>query len=126
MDLTTLTDSELATFIKVVHEARFPKLENDPVIWNAPFVIELHSDLIWEYARRLDVMGSEPEIEGLRAWLVWRGREEHASVLRRVRGSASLRRRIQENPAVMRDILKPFVVDEALLTEFVTVARAAS
>lgn len=122
MDLTVLTDSELATFIKVVHEARFPERENDPVVWNAPFAIQLHSDLIEEYARRLRVAGRQAEVESLGSWLLWRGRDEHATVLRRVRESPALRRRILEAPAVMREVLKPFLVDDDDLSEFLAVA----
>ncbi|WP_141858748.1 hypothetical protein [Kribbella jejuensis] len=123
MDLSALSDVDLSVFIKTIHEARFSALENDPLIWAAPFVVQLHVDLIAEHERRLAEQGSS-EVARLRSWLVWRGREEHALVLRRrLREDPALRRLVRSNPAVMRDLLRPFVVDDDLLVEFADAAE---
>lgn len=119
-----LSDADLSVFIKTIHEARFPTLENDPLIWAAPFVVQLHVDLIAERERRLAEQGSN-EVAQLRSWLVWRGREEHALVLRRLREDPALRKLVRTNPAVMRDLLRPFVVDDDLLVEFADAVERA-
>ncbi|GAA1576640.1 hypothetical protein GCM10009804_36590 [Kribbella hippodromi] len=124
MDLTVLSDADLSAFIKTIHEARFPALENDPAIWAAPFVVRLHVELIAEHERRLAGQGAG-EVARLHSWLVWRGREEHESVLRRIRGNPALRGLVRDNPAVMRDLLRPFVVDDDLLVEFADAAESA-
>lgn len=122
MDLLELSDADLSVFIKTIHEARFPAVENDPLIWGAPFVVQLHVDLIEEHARRLAARGRSDEAAQLQSWLVWRGREEHSLVLRRLREDPALRKLVRNNPDVMRDLLKPFVVDDDLVVEFAAAA----
>lgn len=124
MDLSVLSDADLGVFIKTIHEARFPAVENDPLIWIAPFVVQLHVDLIAERERRLAEQGAS-ELARLRSWLVWRGREEHGLVLRRLHENPALRRLVHSNPAVMRDLLRPFEVDDDVLAEFAAAAELA-
>jgi len=117
VDLSNLNEYELIALTRALHEARFPELENDPAVWGSPFVIELHCQAIEEQQRRLNSAGDERGLERLRSWLVWRGRHEHQVVTRRLRDDATFRKAVLRDPEVLRDRLRPFVVDDRLLQE---------
>jgi hypothetical protein len=121
MNLSELSNGELATFIKAMHEARFALVWNDPAVWGSPFVVKLHSDLLEEQCQRME-RAEAGYRERTMGWLNWSGRSEHETVLKHIRSSLNMSRLVLSNPEIMREILQPFVVDDASMADFVRVA----
>jgi hypothetical protein len=121
MNLSELSNNELTAFIKAMHEARFALVWNDPVVWASPFVAKFHADLLDEQCQRIG-RGNPSYNAKMMKWLNWSGRSEHETVLKHIRSSLRMSRLILSNPEIMREILHPFVVDDASMADFVRVA----
>jgi len=121
MNLEEIAYYDLIVLARALHEARFPKKYNDPAIWGAPFVIQLHCD-VWDEVWRRDEIPDPLANEKIRAWLQWKGRDEHGTVLNRIRESLDLSRMVLEDPQIMKDYLRPFIVDEESMADFRRVA----
>lgn len=52
INMQEATDIELTTLVKAMHEARFPRDHFDPIVWNLPQVIEMHTSALSEAQRR--------------------------------------------------------------------------
>lgn len=117
MDVTELSDGDLATLAHALHEARFARLYNDPAIWAAPFVVQLHVDVLSEQWHRA---GVDDPVSDMRIgkWLQWKSRSEHETVLSRVRGRSGWAQAMRKDPNTMREVLRPFVVDDESMEEF--------
>lgn len=113
IDLTSFTDSELSAFAKLIHEARFPEVENDHWIWKAPFAVDLHSAVFAEKRRRMELRGDRKRIDRLDDWSKWCGRPEEPIVLNRFQNDAELRAQAEEEgDDFLRWLLRPFSLSE--------------
>jgi hypothetical protein len=114
--------------VRALHEARFPADYSDLLVWSAPFIVQLHTDAVMEQIRRDDERDSSlkrgPQFfEHRRRWLSWRGRPEQGVVVKHIRSSPVVAQAIVDRPAVLREWLRPFVLDDDVLSELVDVAR---
>ena len=114
MDLTTLPDGDLAALTRALHEARFPYLESDQVVWLAPFVVALHCAAVEEARNRATARRNERAVRNLDAWLRWDGHDhERAVVVRRFREDAKLRELLDVRGAgFLREVVRPFVLTD--------------
>lgn len=113
LDLRQLTDAELIAFTRALHEARFPEVESDPLVWVAPFVVDWYESAIAEDRRRMAERGDQAGLDRLEAWLKWTGRPEWPLVVRRLREDPALRAlALGEGASFLRRLLRPFVLDD--------------
>jgi hypothetical protein len=113
LDLTVLTTAELSAFTKAMHEARFPEVWDDPVVWLSPFVIDMHVAATEEGRRRVVERGDPRELENLEKWLRWPNRPEYKIFKSRMAEDRWLRDKVsQEGAEFVRWALRPFVVDD--------------
>lgn len=113
LNLRSLTDEDLAAFLRTILEARFPAAANDPAVWLAPFVVELHVAAVNERRRRLAERADDRGLDILKQWLLWRGRPELEVVLQRMKEDESLRLSfLQWDAEVVRSVLRPFTVTD--------------
>lgn len=116
LDLSVLDDAELSTLIKAMHEARFAEKPLDLVVWNNPFVIDLHVAALAESTRRRAKGGDTLPTD--ERFYQWRGRPEHLTVLRRFDEDPFLRRIIATHDVdYITSMLRPFILDEAIAEE---------
>lgn len=130
LDLSSLSYGDLATLVRALHEARFPAEFSDSLVWSAPFIVQLHTDAVFEQIRRDDERDSAlkrgPQFfANRRLWLNWRGRPEQGVVIKHIRSSPTVARSIVADPTVLRTWLRPFVIDDGTLSELLGVAREA-
>jgi hypothetical protein len=121
LELTRLDDAHLTALSRALHEARFCFEENDPLVWQSPRVIDLHVWTLEEQQRRAEVGGRSDRWE---EWLAWEGREEAYIVVRRLRANPKLLDLVADDPALLRDLLRPFVVEDADLEAMIRSARS--
>jgi len=122
MNLEEIAYYDLVALARALHEARFPKKYNDPAVWGAPFVIQLHCD-VWDEVWRRDGITDPLADEKIGAWLQWKGRDEHTTVLNRIQQDVRLSQMILEDEQVIRNRLRPFIVDDESMADFVRVAK---
>jgi hypothetical protein len=128
MDVTSLDYGELVVLVRALHEARFPSMYNDTLVWSAPFIVQLHTDAVMEQLRRDDAQDlargrNSKAAAGRQRWLNWRGRPENTVVMSHIHNSPVVARYIISHPEIMRDWLRPFIVDDDSLAEFVEEAK---
>ena len=121
-DLSRLDDGHLTALVKALHEARFGESVPDTVVAFSPLVIDLHVAALNEHFRRDPARGQRRHQE---AWFTWSGRPERKEVVRRLRSSARLRQMIAQQPEMLRDLLRPFDVNDADLGRMVKEADIA-
>jgi hypothetical protein len=121
LDLTNLDDAHLVALGKALHEARFCDVENDPVVWGSPLVVDLHVWTLDEQQRRDVKANTESRWED---WLEWKGRPEVKTVVRRLRSNRKLLDVVSDDPSVLRDLLRPFTVDDESLDEIISAGRS--
>lgn len=122
LDLTGLDDGHLTALAKALHEARFGEIQPDTVVAFSPLVIDLHVAALAESFRRERGHGRGEQQE---AWLMWGGRPERPETIRRLRATPRMRQLVSEQPSKLRELLRPFVVDDAALGEMIDAANAA-
>ena len=118
LDLSGLDDGHLSALVRALHQARFCEVEDDPIVFASPLVADLHTWALEEQQRRRPV-----DPEQYAAWLNWEGRHERVTVMRRLREQADLRRLVLADPSVLREILRPFSVDDETLRQMIGEAR---
>lgn len=113
LDLTALSTSELSSLTKAMHEARFPELWDDPIVWLTPFVIDLHVAVTEEGRRRVIERGDVLELENLDKWLNCPNRAEYAIFRARMAEDEWLQDKVSnEGAGFVQWALRPFVVDD--------------
>ena len=120
MELRGLTDAELSAFLKMVQEARFPEVKDDPLVWISPPIILWHIEAVQEYVRRMVARGESVRHDRFVESLRWGARPERPGVLRRCRENPALRNQVVlEGAQMVRAILQPFMLDDAEVAQFV-------
>ena len=120
LDLTSLDDAHLGALCKALHEARFCSGENDPVVWASPLVVDLHVWALDEQRRRDQAAARGTDWD---SWLVWSGREEVKTVVRRLRAHSDLLDMVDADRELFRAILRPFIVSDDSLVTMIIEAR---
>lgn len=126
IDWTACSDAELTALVRALHEARFAEEPDDPLLWKSPIVVDLHVAVLAEQRRR----GAGRRRSGAVAeerWLAWRNRPERSTVVRRLaRDPELLRLAGEDGGRSLRQLLRPFVLDDADVEELLRQVRAHS
>lgn len=107
-----------------MHEARFPEVWDDPVVWLSPFVIDLYAAAVEERKRRAVESGDTLELENLEKWLNWPGRTEYKVFKSRLLEDEWLQDKVSKDGVdFIRWALRPFVVDNETLGSLADCAK---
>ena len=113
IDWEDCSDAEVAALSRALHEARFADEPNDPLVWSSPVVIDLHVAALAEAQRRATSRrraGGRTD-DGRR---LWSSRPEASTVARRLaRNPALLQQAREDGGQTLRDLLRPFILDDA-------------
>lgn len=124
LDLTVLSTSELSSLTKAMHEARFPEVCDDPIVWLSPFVIELHVAATEEGRRRVLERNDARELENLETWLRHPNRAEYGIFRSRMTEDQWLQDKVsEEGVAFVRWALRPFVLNDETAESLVNHAQ---
>ena len=120
LDLSVLDSAELSSLTKAMHEARFPEVCDDPIVWLSPFVIDLHVAAIQESRRRIAQRGDAGQLKNFDNWLNRAERPEYVIFKARMSEDEWLQRKVyDEREKFLRWALRPFVVSEGVVDELV-------
>jgi hypothetical protein len=124
LDLTVLDTAELSSLSKAMHEARFPEVWDDPIVWLSPFVIELHVAATEESRRRLIETGAQARLHNFDQWLRQNSRPEFNIFKSRMNDDPWLQEKVRtEGPQFVRWALRPYILEESVITEMVEYAN---
>ena len=127
VDLTSVSDGHLLAFLKAMVQARFSML-HEAEMWASPFVADFHCDVVEEYKSRCRSDSHGKLIpycseDAWHDWLLWqRNNPAHAKVIEYLHGSSVLRSMVQRDPDVMREWLRPWILDDDVIVEFAEIA----
>jgi hypothetical protein len=122
LDLSELDDGHLVALVKALHEARFCDEPRDPLVWTSPFVADLHEWALEEHRRRTEAGGRGTSWD---RFLTWAGRSEEQVVITRLRDDDRLRDLVMSDPEVLREMLRPFRVEDADVKAMIDASNSA-
>ena len=124
LDLTVLDTAELSSLSKAMHEARFPEVWDDPIVWLSSFVIELHVAATEESRRRLLETGTQERLRNFDQWLRQESRPEFRIFKSRMEDDPWLQEKVRgEGQRFIRWALRPYILEESVVTEMVEYAN---